>query len=219
LLFPPYCYACERALASGESLICTYCRIRLPYTDIPHKEPDAALKHRFSGQVRLQHALAYLYFKRSGRVQRLLHALKYQGAQEIGLLLGQWYGEILREHGFQTAFDQILPVPLHVAKKRQRGYNQSESFARGLGQALQVPVSDQVLSRQVDTSSQTHKTRAERWQNVEHVFRVTRPALLQGQRVLLVDDVLTTGATLEACALTLLKAGCPEVSIGVIAAA
>jgi predicted amidophosphoribosyltransferase len=88
-----------------------------------------------------------------------------------------------------------------------------------LSLALQVPVANQVLSRQVDTSSQTHKTRVERWQNVEHVFRVSQPAFLQHQRVLLVDDVLTTGATLEACARTLLKAGCPEVSVGVIAAA
>ena len=219
LLFPPYCYACDRALATGESLICTYCRIRLPYTDIPHKEPDASLKHRFSGQVNLKHALAYLYFKRSGRVQRLLHALKYQGVQEIGLLLGQWYGETLREHGFQSSFDHIVPVPLHAAKKRQRGYNQSESFARGLGQALQMPVSERVLSRQVNTSSQTHKTRDERWQNVAHVFQVNQPAGIHDQRVLLVDDVLTTGATLEAGALTLLKAGCREVSVAVIAAA
>jgi len=219
LLFPAYCHACDRSLASGEVLICTYCRIRLPYTNIPHKEPDTLLKHRFSGQIDLRYALAYLYFKRSGRVQRLLHALKYQGVQEIGLLLGQWYGETLREHGFQGAFDQILPVPLHAAKRRQRGYNQSESFAQGLGQALQVPVSEQVLCRQVNTSSQTHKTRDERWQNVAHVFRVSQPAAVAHQRVLLVDDVLTTGATLEACALTLRKAGCQEVSEGVIAAA
>ena len=219
LFFPPYCYACERSLATGESLVCTYCRVRLPYTDIPHKESDAALKLRFSGQIQLRHALAYLYFKRSGRVQRLLHALKYQGVQEIGLQLGRWYGETLREHGFQAAFDQILPVPLHAAKKRQRGYNQSESFARGLGQALQLPVSERVLCRQVNTSSQTHKSRTERWQNVQHVFRVSQPASLQDERILLVDDVLTTGATLEAGALTLLKAGCREVSVAVIAAA
>lgn len=219
LLFPPYCYACERSLASGESLVCTYCRIRLPYTDIPHKASDTALKLRFSGQIQLRYALAYLYFKRSGRVQRLLHALKYQGVQEIGLQLGQWYGETLSEHGFQAAFDQILPVPLHAARKRQRGYNQSASFARGLGQALQLPVSEHALCRQVNTSSQTHRTRAERWHNVQHVFRVIQPGSLQQQRVLLVDDVLTTGATLEACARTLLKAGCREVSVGVIAAA
>jgi ComF family protein len=219
LLFPPYCYACERSLARGEDMICTYCRIRLPYTDIPHKETDTLLKHRFSGELDLKYALAFLYFKRAGRVQRLLHALKYQGVQEIGLVLGRWYGETLGENGFQQAFDHILPVPLHAAKKRQRGYNQSESFARGLSQALQVPVACQVLSRQVNTATQTHKSRAERWQNVAHVFQVSQPALIRDQRLLLVDDVLTTGATLEAGALTLLKAGCREVSIGVIAAA
>ncbi|MGV3503100.1 MAG: ComF family protein [Adhaeribacter sp.] len=219
LLFPGYCYACEKALVKGESLICTYCRMRLPYTNIPHQEPDAALKHRFSGQVNLQHALAFLYFKRAGRVQRLLHALKYQGQQEIGLLLGQWYGEALRPHGFGQAFDQILPVPLHAARRRQRGYNQSESFAQGLSQALEVPVATQALARQVATSSQTHKSRAERWRNVEQVFRVTQPELVRDRRVLLVDDVLTTGATLEACALTLVRAGCREVSVGAIAAA
>ena len=127
--------------------------------------------------------------------------------------------ETLSENGFQAAFDYILPVPLHAAKRRQRGYNQSETFAQGLGQALQVPVASQVLTRQVNTSSQTHKTRAERWQNVEHVFQVAQPELVRDRRVLLVDDVLTTGATLEACALTLVRAGCREVSVGAIAAA
>lgn len=219
LLFPPYCYACDRSLAAGETLICTYCRIRLPYTDIPNKETDTVLKHRFSGEINLKHALAYLYFKRSGRVQRLLHALKYQGVEEIGQMLGQWYGQTLRENNFQAAFDQILPLPLHAAKQRQRGYNQSESFARGLSLALEIPLANQVLTRRVNTSSQTHKSRAERWQNVAQVFHVSQPAVIENQRLLLVDDVLTTGATLEAGALTLVKAGCREVSIGVIAAA
>ncbi len=167
----------------------------------------------------MQHVLAYLYFNRAGRTQQLLHALKYRGVQEVGELLGKWYGHSLREAGYNHAFELIVPVPLHIRKKRQRGYNQSDSFARGLAAALDLPWSNQVLKRTQYTSSQTHKSRPERWENVAEVFRVTNQDIIKEKKVLLVDDVITTGATLEACGLTLLKAGCEEVSVCTIAAA
>lgn len=221
LLFPEYCYACEKSLAKGEAIVCTNCRLKLPYTNLhllQHKT-DNILAHRFYGKVPVKHALAYLYFKRSGRVQKLLHALKYKGIQEIGETLGQWYGVNLKENGYITEFDLILPVPLHRVKERKRGYNQAESFAKGLATQLEVSWFEQVLVRQVNTATQTHKSRPERWANVEHVFKVQKPALVTGKRILIVDDVLTTGATLEACALTLLRAGCKEISVAAIAAA
>lgn len=220
LLFPEYCYACERSLARGEAIICTYCRLKLPYTNVHLQEPlQNKLAARFFGKVPVQHTLAYLYFNRAGRVQRLLHALKYKGVQEVGETLGNWYGHNLHEAGFKDCFDLIITVPLHPRKQRQRGYNQTDSFAQGLATALALPWSGQALKRTQYTSSQTRKSRPERWANVENVFRVDKPQLVLDKRVLLVDDVITTGATLEACALMLLKAGCRQVSVCTIAAA
>ena len=220
LLFPEYCYACQESLVKGENIICTSCRIKLPYTNVHLLDKtDNVLLHRFFGKVPVKQALAYLYFRRSGRVQHLLHALKYKGVQEIGELLGNWYGRQLRESAFNTELDLILPVPLHRIKKQKRGYNQSDSFARGLSTALEVPWHDQVLIRQKNTRSQTNKSRPERWENVAEVFKVAKPDLVVDKRILIVDDVLTTGATLEACVLTVLQAGAKEVSIATIAAA
>jgi len=220
LLFPGYCYACQESLAKGENVICTNCRLKLPYTNVHLQEKaDNLLLHRFFGKVPVKQAFAYLYFRRSGRVQHLLHALKYKGVQEIGELLGNWYGRQLREINFNAELDLILPVPLHRQKKQKRGYNQADSFARGLSSALEVPWHDQVLIREKNTSSQTNKSRPERWANVAEVFKVAQPELVVGKRILLVDDVLTTGATLEACALMVLQAGAKEVSISTIAAA
>jgi len=220
LLFPEYCYACERTLVPGERIICTYCRLKLPYTQVHLLAPEHnPLAIRFYGKVPIKYTWAYLYFNRAGRVQRLLHALKYKGIQEVGEVLGNWYGHSLREHGLDSAFDMVVPVPLHTRKKRQRGYNQADSFAKGLAQSLGVPWSDKVLIRTRNTSSQTHKSRPERWANVADIFKVVDPISIKTKRILLVDDVMTTGATLEASALTLYQAGCAEVSVCTIAAA
>jgi ComF family protein len=221
LIFPEFCYACDGPLARGEALICTHCRLKLPYTQL-HMSDSAnygLLEKRFYGKVPVKHALAYLYFNKSGRVQRLLHALKYRGVQAVGETLGTWYGRELADAGYKQAFEVVLPVPLHPRKLRQRGYNQATAFGQGLAAALQLPWADKVLQRTQYTSSQTRKSRHERWLNVEQVFRVTDKAAIKDKKILLVDDVITTGATLEACAITLLLAGCREVSICTIAAA
>ncbi|WP_034256664.1 ComF family protein [Adhaeribacter aquaticus] len=221
LLFPEYCYACQGSLVKGEDLICTKCRLHLPYTNL-HRVKESSqniLHHRFLGKVPVKFVLSYLYFKQSGRVQNLLHALKYKNVPAIGELLGDWYGQELKEAAYTTAFDMILPVPLHPKKQQKRGYNQSASFAKGLANALGVPCSEAILIRTLNTSSQTNKTRPERWENVSKAFKVMDAEQVKGKKVLLVDDVLTTGATLEACAVTLLEAGSAEVSVGAIAAA
>lgn len=221
LLFPESCYACDGAMARGEKYICTNCNVKLPYTDFHvHGATELnPLQRRFWGKVPVRFAFAYLYFVPKGRVQRLLHRLKYKGAQELGEHLGQRYGSLLSEHQYNRQFDLIVPVPLHKYKLRRRGYNQSDTFARGLSEAMQVPWSSNALARLLDTATQTKKNRLDRWQNVEQVFGVARPDQVKDKRILVVDDVMTTGATLEACAVVLLKAGAAEVSVVAIAAA
>ncbi|MCC2545723.1 ComF family protein [Hymenobacter sp. BT175] len=220
LVFPRVCLACAEPLAQGEDDICTGCRAQLPFTDY-HLLPEAhnPLARRFWGKVPVRHALSYVRFLRRGRVQHLLHQLKYQGQQQVGLVLGRWYGAELARHGLAADFDLIIPVPLHARKLAQRGYNQADSFAEGLALGLAVPWSAAVLRRTEHTTSQTRKNRMQRWNNVATVFEVADLTTVQDRRVLLVDDVLTTGATLEACALVLLQAGCKEVSVATIACA
>ncbi len=220
LLFPEDCLACHELLARGETTICTHCRVNLPYTN-SHllTGSKSELLSRFYNKVPVKHVLAFLSFTRSGRVQQLLHALKYKGHEEIGEVLGTWYGADLKEHHYQEQFDLIIPVPLHRKKLRKRGYNQSDSFARGLSQVLGILWQPDVLERLADTRTQTKKTRLERWQNVGQLFTVAKPELVKNQRILIVDDVMTTGATLEACAFVLLEAGAAAVSVAAIAAA
>ncbi|TYZ11430.1 ComF family protein [Hymenobacter lutimineralis] len=221
LLFPRQCLGCSGVLARGEAFICTDCRAQLPYTDY-HRLPEAEnpLARRFWGKVPVQHALSYLRFLRRGRVQHLLHQLKYQNQPEVGRVLGHWYGHELAQHtSLSTDLDLIVPVPLHPRKLAKRGYNQSDSFAEGLAESLQRPWQAEALRRVEHTSSQTRKNRMQRWENVAEVFEVVNPAEVTGKHVLVVDDVLTTGATLEACALVVLAAGARTVSIATIACA
>jgi ComF family protein len=160
-----------------------------------------------------------LKFTKQGRVQKALHALKYNGKKEVGQLMGTWYGEELKRAGLATQFDLILPVPLHPTKLKKRGYNQSDTFAEGLSGAMAVTWSHQVLLRNTASATQTRKKRLERWKNVERIFEVGDNSQVQGKRILLVDDVITTGATFESCVEVLQEAGSAEVSIAAIAAA
>lgn len=218
LIFPSVCLGCEEPLGRGEKYLCTDCLAQLPYTDY-HLLPAAAnpLSRRFWGKVPIGHTLSYLRFLRRGRVQHLLHQLKYQGQRDVGLALGRWYGHDLARQGLR--FDLIVPVPLHPRKLATRGYNQSDTFAEGLAETMETPWHAHALRRTTHTDSQTRKSRLERWQNVARVFEVADIAAIQGKHVLVVDDVLTTGATLEACAAVLLAAGAAEVSVATIACA
>lgn len=221
LIFTSNCHGCREPLVSGEDLICTACRVQLPYLRL-HEESASRnniVIKRFWGKVPVKHALAYLQFVREGRVQNLLHQLKYRGTSEIGEVLGKWFGNDLAASGYRKEFDLIVPVPLHRKKQQKRGYNQSACFASGLAAALHLPWTDKVLVRKINSGTQTNKNRPERWNNVASAFVVAHAGPIQGKRVLLVDDVLTTGSTLEACARILLEAGCSEVSVATIAAA
>lgn len=220
LFFPQACLACREPLTSGEAHLCTACRVELPYTDFHRFLPEPGpLARRFWGRLPVQHVLSYLHFLRHGRTQQLLHQLKYRGQRHVGYTLGCLYGAELATTSLASEIDLIVPVPLHPRKLARRGYNQAEAFGAGLAEALGHPCRGQALRRTIHTASQTNKSRAERWQNVAAIFEVADSGAVTGRHVLLVDDVLTTGATLEACGQALLTAGARAVSIATIAAA
>ncbi|MDW7695341.1 ComF family protein [Flammeovirgaceae bacterium SG7u.111] len=218
MLYPRSCAGCETVLVKNEELICTSCRLDLPTTDY-HLFPDNELSKRFYGKLPIAHTMAYLKFVKKGKAQKIIHNLKYHGEEKISYQFGRWYGrELLKSESYQQ-FDLIAPVPLHKKRLGQRGYNQAEGFAQGLSEVLDIPWSKELLIRTVASTTQTKKRSFERWLNVEKIFEVAQPALVLGKHVLLVDDVITTGATFEACAKKLLDSQCGKVSIAAIAAA
>lgn len=218
LWFPNSCVGCSGALAKNEKFICESCRSQLAKTN-SHLESGNYIEIKFYGKVRLKKAMAFYKFYRKGLIQQILHHLKYKNKPELGVLLGQWYGLELCAQEMAFNFDYIVPVPLHPSKLRRRGYNQSETFARGLGETLNIPVLPDGLQRLRSTATQTKKSRLQRWKNVEQVFAVTSASLIKNRDILLVDDVITTGSTLESCAVELLRQSASSVSVAAIAAA
>ena len=199
LLYPRLCPACNKLLKQGEKEICIPCAFDLPYTDF-HQYKDNPLAKQFWGRVPIHAAMALLYFTKGGRTQNLIHHLKYKDQPTIGLLLGRAIGLRLLQSDAYFGIDLLLPVPLHPRRQRQRGYNQSDYIARGIAEALKVPVSNHVLYRNISTATQTKKDRYQRYENLQQAFIIKQPAAILNKHVLLVDDVITTGATLEACA-------------------
>ena len=218
LIFPRICAGCRQPLQLNEEQICTDCRFELPLTN-SHLQVNDKLNNRFVGKVNLVHALSYLKFVKGGKVQRMMHELKYKGNQEVGEMLGRMYGADLKQNGFCDIFDLILPVPLHLNRLVIRGYNQSDSLAKGLSESLQIEWRNDVLKRGIETKTQISKTRLERYKNMKDVFFVDKPEGLSEKRIVIVDDTLTTGATLESCVLALNDIGVKNVSIIAIAAA
>lgn len=218
LFFPNYCLGCERALVKGEDILCTICLFELPKTDY-HYQDDNPLYQKISTRLRINYAWAFLRFRKTGIAQHLMHQLKYNNHPEVGLRLGKVFGMELVKAGFKEEFDYIVPVPLHKSKQRRRGYNQSAKFAAGLSESLKIPVLPDALCKILKTETQTKKGKTERWVNVSHSFQIRQQELVKGNRILLVDDVVTTGATLEACGQELLNAGCSQLSIACIAEA
>ncbi|MDQ3392848.1 MAG: ComF family protein [Bacteroidota bacterium] len=218
LIFPNTCFVCSDALAKGEEYICTPCRYNLPKTNY-HKLANNHLQQRFFGIIDIKQVYSYLHFIKNGSVSQLLYKLKYGNVPELGEVLGKWFGKDLLEEGVAKEYDMVLPVPLHPSKLRKRGYNQSDQIAQGLAYSLELPFYTTSIIRSQKSESQTKKGRFDRWKNVENVFQVKEEDTVAGKRILLVDDVLTTGATLEACAKAVYTAGCKEVGIATLAAA
>lgn len=216
LLFPELCAACRESLVANEKLLCTDCRYNLPYTNF-HLQPDNIVASQFWGKINVEAAFALFYFTKGGKVQNLLHELKYNGQRQIGNLVGNIAGEQLIKNSIFNTIDYIIPVPLHKKRLRERGYNQSTHFAEGLADKLNSLVEENNLVRIKATETQTHKSRFARFENMQEVFVVSNPQRLINKHVLLVDDVITTGSTLEACGAKLLEIEGLKLSIATIA--
>ncbi len=217
LLFPGICDACGNTLAGNESRVCTSCLANLPFTHY-WKSADNPVSALFWGRISIENAASMLFFEKGSTLQHLLHNLKYKGKNEIGIVLGKISGVKLQGTPYANA-DLIIPIPLHASRQRKRGYNQSEMIAKGLSASLNIPLESKAIIRCKPTRSQTAKTRYERWQNVEGAFLLTRPEALTGKHLLVIDDVVTTGATSEACMEELLRAKGTTVSYLAIASA
>jgi ComF family protein len=218
LFFPDHCLGCNEILVKGEDLLCIRCIIDLPRTDY-HLYETNHIKERLSARIAIENVYVFLKFNKKGTVQQLLHQLKYNSRPEIGVALGKIYGKQLLAVNSLVDYDLLIPVPLHKSRLRKRGYNQSAKFAEGLSQVLGISVNENALIRRSPTVSQTKKSRMERWQNVKSAFSVIEAPLLRNRSIVLIDDVITTGATIEAIAKPLLYAGCKKIAVICIAEA
>jgi ComF family protein len=216
LLFPRLCYGCGNHLMRNENLICTECYVTIPRTNY-HKMNDNPVAQLFWGRCLIERASAFSYYNKGSRIRNLIHNMKYKGVKEVGYELGRIYGFSFRGSDFVSGIDLIIPVPLHPSKIRIRGFNQSEFISQGISDATGLPVSNSAIARVSGSATQTKRSRYDRWTNVEGIFSVTDPGSVKGRHILLIDDVITTGSTIESCAGELLKIEGVKVSVAALA--
>jgi len=217
LIFPRNCDLCGQSLFDRENCLCSVCIGLLPLTSYHLRAYDNDLIDKVRGLSRIELAMAFLKFTKDGKSQQLLHQLKYRNKPGLALELGVLYGRILAETDFRNRWNLIVPVPLHPLKLKRRGYNQSEEFGKGLSKELAIPI-ENLLERKKFTETQTKKSRLERMSNMDDVFQVYESNYIENQRIMLVDDVMTTGATLCACANELLRNNAKTVDLITLAA-
>lgn len=213
LLFPHSCIVCDGSLVQGEEYICTMCNARLPRTNF-HLIKDNEIEMRFWGKANIERATSYFFYTKGSDFRKILYQLKYQSNKEIGEVLGRYLGKEIYPSGFFDHIDLIIPVPLHPKREKSRGYNQSEWLAKGITNATGIPLNTTLLIRTSNNKTQTRKSVFDRWTNVQDIFEVTHPEELEHKHILLIDDVLTTGATLLSCAITL--SVCKDIKISIL---
>ena len=212
LFYPEMCGICDQQLVENEKTICTLCRHDLPLTNFTSFQENSVTQ-TFFGRVDIEKGYSLLHFRKKGITQKIIHELKYRGNEEIGAFFGDWLGEIIRENGEFKDVDYIIPVPLHLKKMKQRGYNQVTKFGKKVSGHLQIPYLENELVRVSATKTQTFKARFERFSNVDTRFLLKDIVCFKNKHVLIIDDVITTGATLEACAKEFQKSNNCRISI------
>lgn len=204
MLYPQLCYICKSWLVPGEECLCLTCLSELPRTQFS-PNTDNPVERIFHARIPVAFAGSFLHFAGNGAVQSLMHGLKYRGQRELGSWAGRVFATELLQKVPDLSADCFIPVPLHPKKLKKRGYNQSEYIATGLSEVTKIPIETHAVARGVFTQTQTRLSRFGRWKNVDGRFVVKDPELIAEKRIILVDDVVTTGATLESCAQAILQ--------------
>lgn len=212
LFFPHICVGCGSDILGTASILCIKCVNELPVTNF-HLHAGNQVEKIFRGRLPVEQASSFCYFSKDSIVQRLLHQLKYKGNKEVGYFAGKMMGTALRQSERYDAIDALIPLPLFASREKKRGYNQAEILCQGISHTTGIPVYKNTITRISSTETQTHKNRIERWLNMEGRFELVKPGDIENKHVLLVDDVLTTGATLEACGQELLQGENTQISI------
>lgn len=199
LLLPRVCFGCNARLNGGEKLLCTVCRHQLPLTD-HNFNAENSVDRIFYGRINIKKACSFLFFTEQGIVKNLIHQLKYRNQEQIGGFLGDWFGQQIKENNYLEKVDYVIPVPIHKKRLQKRGYNQTALFAKRLAFHLDSTYLDTVLIKTANTKTQTKKNRLGRWYDNRSLYEVTDEQVLKNKKILLIDDVITTGATMEICA-------------------
>ena len=216
IFFPNICSCCDNVLTSNEITVCTQCIYDLPLTNYTLENSDF-VKKVFYGRIQLEQATALFLYQKKGIVQNLIHNLKYRGHQEIGIFIGKWLGQEMKKSNNYEDIDYIIPVPLHKKRFKERGYNQLTQFGKQLSKELEIKYLENILVRKTTSRTQTKKIRTERWKNVIELFYLVDLSIFENKHILLIDDIITTGATLESCSTELLKTKNLKISIAVMA--
>ena len=216
LFYPHVCTGCGSDLLEKNNLLCLKCIHDLPHTDFADL-PNNPVEKYFWGRIPLTAAYSQFYFSKEFLIQHLIHQLKYRGDTNIGFYLGEMMGKTLLNSNRFSSIDALIPLPLYASKEHKRGYNQAAVICNGMSAIMNVPVLNGAVIRQHATETQTRKHRTERWENVKQSFKVVNQQELAGKHLLLVDDVVTTGATLEACGNVILQQDNVQLSIATLA--
>lgn len=216
LFYPSLCVGCKKSLCGEEEFLCLHCQLQLPRTGYISFS-DNLPAERFYGKAKIERAYSYLYYNKDGLGQKIVAEIKYKGNRRLGKWMGEYLAKDLQTSGFFDGIDYLIPVPLHPRKQKKRGFNQSRMLAEGIASLVQIPVNEEILYRSVAHSTQTQKGVFDRWKNTQSNFSLRNSFSFEGKHVLLIDDVLTTGSTLDACITSLLET--PEIKISILSLA
>lgn len=218
IIFPSKCLTCNNFLIKGEEIFCLKCFIDISKPDLFLNYSNSYIAKKFYGKIIIKHCFSFQKFTKGNKIRSIIHYLKYKNKHKIGELLGNIYGKIILEIDYKKEFDIIIPIPLHKKKIDERGYNQAHFFAKGLSETLSIPSKKEYIIRKIHSKSQTKiPDELNRWKNVKNIFEIKDSDSIKNKNILLVDDVITSGSTLEACAQELLENGASSISIATIA--